>query len=316
MSIFSAKVQKVILFVRRHFQSVNKTSARWVIGAALFILINGYILYRLARDWESLQQIAWPTLQPGWLLAAATIQFIGLLIAISGWRYILHAFGVQIPFRQHFKIYTISILTRRLPGIGLDILSRTYLYKQKGFTEKQISVTALTEMVVFGLSGAVLTILVGLFAARFDDYATMLLMISALVLFGVLIASSPFQRFLVWLNQGKDTVAMLKRHHFYNWIAINVLTVFLGGLTIAFLAFAMGHTSPELILPIVQAWAITLCVGVLFFWVPGGSVLVNGMLLLALSTSLSTPEALTLLILFRVWVILAEVLWGTLGLLL
>lgn len=286
-----------------------------MIGATLFILINGYIIYRLARDWESLQQIVWPTLQLGWLMAAATIQFIGLLVAISGWRYILHSFGVQILFRQHFKIYTISILTRRLSGIGLDILSRTYLYKQKGFAEKQISVTALTEMVVFGLSGAVVTILVGLFAARFDDYKTMLLMFSVLVLFGVLITSRPFQRFLVWFNQGKDTIAMLKPHHFFNWIAINVLTVFFGGLTIAFLAFAMGHTSPDLILPIVQAWAITVSVGVLFFWVPGGSVLINSVLLLALSTSLSTTEALTLLILFRVWVILAEVLWGTLGLL-
>ncbi|NJL05191.1 MAG: hypothetical protein HC911_09870 [Chloroflexaceae bacterium] len=249
-----------------------------------------------------------------WLLGAATVQFIGLLIAISGWRYILLSFGVQIPLRQHFKIYTISILTRRLPGIGLDILSRTYLYKQKGFAEKQISVIALTEMVIFGLSGAVLTILISLFAARFDNYTTILLMLAVLVLFGVLIASSPFQWFLVWLNQGNDTVAMLKCHYFYNWIAINVLTVFLGGLTIAFLAFALGYTSPDLILTIVQAWAITVGVGVLFFWVPGGSVFVNGVLLLALSTSLTTTEALTLLILFRVWVILAEVLWGTLGL--
>jgi hypothetical protein len=293
--------------------SMQNHPLRWAVGLGLFLLINSYIIYRLYKEWPQVQAISWAQMDLRWLALSATIQFIGLCILINGWRFVLHQFGIHIRFRDHFKIYTLSLLAKKLPGIGLDVLSRVYLYRRHGDNAIQVSVTSILEIVILGLAAAVVALLTMLLPAGYSEHVPPLLLLGILALFVVLIPSPLFRSFLTWVSRGEENHQQLRWYHLFAWVGVNVITITLGGLTLFFFALAFGRIEASAMIPLIQGWAQTIAAGTLLVAIPGGSYINNGVLVLILSTMMPTPEALVLLIAWRIWNTCSELVWGAIG---
>lgn len=313
MTQTSATVEKPATIIQRGKELVQSRRFQWTAGVVIFLLVNGYIAYRLYKDWGQVQSIDWLNLNMGLLALTATAQFIGLLIAIAGWRYILHQFGYRISFWEHFRIYTISNLIRKLPGIGLGILSRVYMYRQRGGDEIQISVTSLTEFVIFGISGAIITLVGMLLPGGYTPPVPPLVLVGVLAVFACLIPSPLFRRFLRWINRNKQEHLRLRWYHILYWVALNTITTTIGGTTLFFFCLAFGSVDESALIPLIQGWALTITSGSLLFWLPESKGVTSGILAVILATMMPMPQAVVLLIAWRIWNSLNEVLWGTIG---
>lgn len=299
--------------VRRVVHTVQKSQWRWLIGLLLFLPLNGYILYRLYADWEKIRSMEdWLHPDMGGVVLTAGVQLIGLLVAIYAWFYILQKLGYLVSFQRHFKIYTISKMARLIPGIGWDILSRVYLYTRDGGSKIEVTVATVVEIGIFGLSSAIVASVTGLFAAE-NNYIHPAILIGVLVLLLLFIPSPLFRRLLAWVNRHHTGAFDLEWYHFINWIMLNTLTIALGGVTFFLFSRALGVVDETALIPLVQGWALTMVAGSLLFWLPVGMGVSNSIVVLILSTMMPTPEALLLLIAWRVWNTLNELVWGLIG---
>jgi hypothetical protein len=300
-------------FVRQLRTSFQMRRWQWIGGLVCFLLINGYIAYRLYHDWHQLESLEWLRPDPVFLGITLVIQFIGLLIVIHNWRYILQQFGYQITFRRHFKVYTISTLARKIPGIGWDILSRVYMYHRDGGNKIQISVATMVEVVILGVSGIIVALGTLLLPGSRMDQVHPLLLVGVLLLFLVLIPSPLFRRFLTWINRGKTAELELRWHHMLNWALMNTLTITLGGISLFFFCRAFHAVDATAFVPLVQAWALTIVSGSLLTWLPTDIGVTSGVLVLILAMMMPMPQALMLLIAWRIWSTMSQLLWGSIG---
>ena len=302
---------------RDYFQQLHTSFQsrrwQWIGGLVCFLLINGYIAYRLYKDWHQLEAVEWIRPDPILLGITVIIQFIGLLIVIYSWQYILKQFGYQISFRRHFKVYTISILAHKIPGIGWDIISRVYMYHRDGGDKIQVSIATLVEVVILGIA-AILVSLITLFLPSGQiEYIHPPLLISILVFFVVLICSPIFQRFLKWLNREKHAQFELSWYHMLSWVLMNTLTITLGGVSLFFFCRAFHVVDIIAFVPLIQTWALTVVSGSLLTWIPVDIGVTSSVIVLILATMMPMPQALMLLIAWRIWSTLNQLLWGGIG---
>ncbi len=302
--------------LRRLWANIQSHPLRWGIGTVLIVLINGYILYRLWAERHAFAEIDWSQLDLRWLGVAFVVQTLGLGIAVLGWQIILRQAGYPLPFRQHFKIYTLALLARRLPGIGWDILGRVYLYRQHGVRELLVSVVAIGELVTLGVAGALVVLLTALLPGTPLPDLPLPLLIGALVLFLGLVPTPLFQRLLLRLSPTGEATLHLRWYHLYLWLGISTGVVLIGGLCLFFLASAFSGPVWVALVPMLQTWGVFMAVGILLIWVPGSQAITLSMLMLVLATMMPTPQALLLLVAWRLWLMLIEITWGLIGLLL
>jgi hypothetical protein len=311
----SVLMQRPLALLRRLFTSFQTHRWQWIGGLLCFAVVNGYIAYRLYRDWGEIQSLGWDWLKPDAPLLglAALIQLLGALTAIYGWNYILRQFGYQIPFRRHFKVYALSNLARKIPGIGWDILSRVYMYQRDGGDKVQVSVATVVEMTIFGISSALVALVTTMLPGSLTGYINPWWLLGVLAIFAVIIPSPLFRRFLNWLNRGEGGELQLRWHHLFNWALINVVTIFLGGVALFIFCRAFGLVDSSAFVPIVQGWALTMVSGVLLFWLPADLGVTSGIIVLVLGTMMPFPQALVVLIAWRIWNTLNEIIWGGIG---
>lgn len=301
---------KMVLRVRQRLQIFRTHRWQSLLGLLLFGLINSYIAYRLFKDWDQIRSLSQFQLNGPLLGFTASIQFIGVTIAISGWMYMLHRFGYKIPFRRHFKNYALSSVARKLPGIGWNIISRVYLYEQSGVSKLQISVASVTETVIFGISGAIVTLLTMLVPSNRPSSIHPAVLLIILAVFLLLVLSPWTTRLIQRMNHTQNNEFQLQAHDLLIWSLINTATITLGGIALFTFCRALGVVDDTAMLPLIQSWALTVVAGSVLFWVPSLFDISNSVIILMLSTMMPVPQAMVLLIAWRVWCTLNEVLWG------
>lgn len=298
------------------FSRFQQSRWQWAVIGPLFVLLNGYVLYRLYQDWGQIRDLEWP--QPHWGLLALTalIQFIGALLLVYSWTYVMRQFGYHVTFRRHFRIYMLSNLARKIPGFGWNIISRAYMYRQDQGDVVKVSVSSLAEMAIFGVAAAVVALLSLALPGSQADFLHPLALAGVIVGFFALVPSPLFRPVLRWVNKGQPPEHHLRWPHVLNWMGLNVIVTLLGGLTLHLFCLTFGMVSVGDFALILQCWALTIVLGSIFFWLPASSGISNGVMVVMLATLMSMPQALLLLVLWRIWVNLTEVAWGGLSLLL
>lgn len=312
----SATLRRPLAKLRRLWESMQTHPLRWGLGTLLFVLVNGYILYKLWQERQAFFDLDWSQIDLRWLGVAFVIQTIGLGVAVLGWQMVLRQAGYPLPFRQHLKIYTLALLARRVPGIGWDILGRVYLYRQHGVRELLVSVVAVGEFVTLGLAGAIVLLLTASLPGTPLPDLPVPLLVGALVLFLALVPTPLFQRLLHRLSPAGEEQLHLHWYHLYLWLGISTAVVLIGGICLFCIASAFSGPVWAALIPLIQTWGAFMAVGILLIWLPGGQAITLGMLMVALTTMMPTPEAVLLLVAWRLWLMLIELTWGLLGLLL
>ncbi|PDW03889.1 lysylphosphatidylglycerol synthase domain-containing protein [Candidatus Viridilinea mediisalina] len=304
------------LRLRKWFTAFQQSRWQWVVIGLCFVLFNGYILYRLYQDWGQLRALEWP--RPDLLLLGLTalVQFSGALLLVYSWTYMMGQFGYQVSFRRHFRVYMISNLARKIPGFGWNIISRVYMYQRDTGDVVKVTATSLAETVIFGIAAAVVALLALLLPGSQADFIPPSILIGVILGFVALVPSPIFRPVLRWLNKGQPPEHQLRWPHLLQWAGLNVLVTVLGGITLYLFCRAFGMIEPGDYALIIQCWALTVVVGALLFWMPASSGVSNSITVVILATIMPMPQALLLMLLWRVWVNLTEVTWGGISLLL
>lgn len=314
----SRLLQKIRQRIQTAISSFQSHTWQWLLGISCFFLVNGYIAYLLYKDWGALQQDGWDWLQPDfrWLVLTSIVQLAGLLCAIYGWWFIMRQFGYDISFRRHYKNYTLGNLARKLPGIGWDIISRVYLYQKEGSSKVQVSIATVAETITFGISSAIIALITLTLPGSLTNSINPWILVSILAVFGLLIPTPLFRRFLDWLNKYNEGGAKLRWQHFFLWVGFNLITIALGGVALYCFCNAFGIDGTVAIVPIMQCWALVMVFGVILSWIPADLGVSNGIIILALSTMMPAHQAILLLVAWRVWNTLNDLAWGGIGLIL
>lgn len=301
---------------RRMLASFQNSRWQWIIGGALFLLVNSYILYRLYQDWGQIRSLEWPQPDIALLTLTALIQLFGALLLVYSWNYVLHQFGYQVPFRRHFRVYMISNLARKIPGFGWNIVSRVYMYRRDGGDYMQVTVTSLAETAIFGVAAAIVALLALLLPGSRADFLHPAILVGVVIGFIALIPSPLFRRFLNWLNKDQSLDNRLRWPHLLTWTGLNIVVTLLGGITLYLFCRAFDLIGPADYALMIQCWALTVVVGALLFWLPASTGVSNSITIVILATLMPMPQALLLLIFWRIWVTLTELAWGGIGFLL
>ncbi len=286
---------------------------QWMLGLAFFLLINGYIGYRLYQDRDQIAQLWDVQIEPVWLGMAFIVQTAGVLIAVSGWGAILRCSGHNIPLRTHFRIYALSNLAARLPGVGMVAVSRVFMYRQQGVDGVQVAALALIEPPVFGLAGVIVALATFSLSGSMTAYVSPWLLAGVLAMLLLLLPSPLFRWFLNWLI-ARHPAATLRWQHLLFWALRNIATITLGGLALYFVCRSIFFIPESALILLIQCWALLVVTGALLFWIPFDLGVTNSVLVIILSTMMPVPQALLVLVIWRVWGVLVDLTWGATGL--
>jgi len=290
---------------------------QWIVSVVLFVLVNGYIFYRLTREWSSITSIQWTLSRPIDLLFAAVVHLIGVTTVIAAWGMILRRYGYAISFRRHFKVYTLANLARKLPGgLGIDLLSRLYMYEKDGGGRLQISFVTLIEPIVLGIAATVVLLITLLIPGGALSDISPLVPLGVLALFCVLLPSPLFRALLTRVSKAKPDDPQLRWQHVFTWVSINTITITLGGLTLFLFCRALGVAGDSALPVLIQFWAFVVASSSLIAWLPIDIGAMNGLTILALATLMPMPQAIALLVIWRIWLTLIDMAWGGIGFLL
>ena len=100
--------------------------------------------------------------------------------------------------------------------------------------------------------------------------------------------------------------------HILRWIAVNTFTITLGGVTLFFFCQAF-HVVPTAPLTLVQYWAMIVVSGMFLVWLPIDIGAANSLTIVLLANLMPMPQAVFILVVWRFWNTLNEMLWGALG---
>lgn len=286
---------------------------QWLMGLAFFALVNGYIGYRLYQDRDQIAKLWNTQIEPTWLGLAFIVQTAGVLIAVGSWGGMLRRSGYDIPLRIHFRIYALSNLAARLPGIGMVAISRSFLYGQRGVDGVQVAVLSLIEPPVFGFAGVIVALVTLLLPGSMSEYANPWLLAGMLATLLLLLPSPLFRRFLDWLV-ARHPAAILRWQHLLIWVLCNIATIILGGTALYLVCRSVSFIPESALILLIQCWALLIVTGSLLFWIPFDLGVTSSVMVIILSTMMPVPQALLIMVIWRVWGVLVDLTWGAAGL--
>jgi uncharacterized membrane protein YbhN (UPF0104 family) len=305
---------RVRLIVQHLWEAFQSRRWQWTLGAIFFLAINGYIGYRLYQDRDQIAQLRDIQVELIWLIVAFIVQTAGMLNAVDAWGTMLRRLGYNLPLRKHFRIYALSNLAARLPGIGVTAASRAFMYGQHGVDGIRVAAIALIEPLVFGAAATIVALITLALPGGVGGVANPWILGGALSIVLLILPSPLFRRLLDWLTVRHSATTTLQWRHVLVWVARNTITIVLGGIAL-YCVCRTASAIPEFSFVIfIQCWALLVVAGSLLFWIPVELGITNIILVLTLSTMMPMPQALLLLIAWRVWGMLVDLVWGTAGL--
>jgi uncharacterized membrane protein YbhN (UPF0104 family) len=280
---------------------------RWstFLGGALvlvFFIAAGIVFWRDGRALS--EQI--DHLDYRLLLLSFLIEIVGWLIAVPIWQQIVARFDSRVRLRDHFRIYTYSMLGIVVPGRLWGLVGRTVLYERKGIASFQIAVASVIEYLLIGLSGLLVFGLTTSFSGVENLWQRPIVAVICIFVTLLLVQPFLFNRMALWVLKRSRQVDTLPNPTRYRdlalWLLVESIVVVIGG-TAVFVLFASLYTpSPQLYLLTITAWAAAAIAGNLFFWIPG-PVLRDGLMIALLASALPDSLALLLVLIVRVWTI-------------
>ncbi|HSZ59649.1 MAG TPA: lysylphosphatidylglycerol synthase domain-containing protein [Tepidisphaeraceae bacterium] len=125
-----------------------------VITAAIF----AWIFKPIVQHWEQVKDRIHHS--SGWRVLVASLMFAAFLFAFraSTWRRILVGFGHRIPMAPAVRIWSSSELSRYLPGVIWQVVSRIYLVRPYGVRGSVCSASQMLELILFLLANVLLAV--------------------------------------------------------------------------------------------------------------------------------------------------------------
>jgi uncharacterized membrane protein YbhN (UPF0104 family) len=288
-----------------------------LVGAVLFFL--GLSVY---RGWRDASRFQW-NVRPWPLVVSFALALAFWFMTGGGWNLMVRYLGGTLALRKGMKVYFLSNLGWYLPGKVWYAVGRAYLGQQQGISVGVISTSVLMEMALSLTSSALMATLALPLVSPLLGAKSLYLGIAVLVL-GLAVLHpalmKPLLTFLERLLPGPK--GGLQTHEFRRTVPPLRYSVMMG--LLAGYLFIWGFVGAAFfvllnaIYPLPLAWlptiaaiyAISWIAGFLTPFAPSGLGVREGTMILLLGQYLPVPAVTSTAILFRIWLILAEVIWA------
>jgi len=285
---------------------------RWLYAAviALAIIMLGW---SVTHNWETLSSYDWKW---NWraLLLALICYCVSLLCAVCGWRDIMHALGVNLSLRKHWKVYTFTNLARRLPTAIWYASGRLLMYEQLKVAKRITSMALIIEVFVTAyagaISGAIFTSIAGQ-SVGWTETKWVYLVLFVGIIFVVrpqwaLLMFNALQRYLdrssidITLNW-RDTM---------RWTGIYTLNWMSGGFMLYWMISILHPVPFRAILGVISMWIVSgVAASIFTTFLPFSFGPRELALTLLLSNLIPPPVAATISVLSRVWLGINQLIW-------
>ena len=273
-----------------------------------------FVIYAIYSNWQHLKAYDWQ-IHPKYLLLAFLFYPFGMLPTAAAWHQLMRMLGGEPSWRINLRFYSLSSLSRRIPGMIWHVASRLALYHNRQVSPMlTITATAL-EVVFLALTG-------------FTIYLLTLAITSTKIHPGlriiVLIAAALFTASILWMpSLNRISGRLLRRFHVDQIPELHrgdivklvglMVSAWIGGGIILFV-LTQGLTqlplSIDYLVMTIGAWsasgAVSLTIGVLV----QGAGLREVTLSALLSATMPLPIALIVSIAFRLLILIGETAWA------
>lgn len=289
--------------------------SRRAIGYAIATLLFGFIAYSLFKSWRQIDLSSF-SLDAKYLFASLVPHAVGMALAALGWGLIVQRLDSGSSLLQSAKIYYYTNVPKNLPGSVWYMFGRVYLHEKEGLTKAVASVALVLEMVLILLASALVYMACLMLqpGSGVVDWRYILLVLAA---GAVLLHPGVFGRVVNWilgkLGQKGTTQVSLQFRDIVLWLVLYVVVIAIGGAALFLLVNAVYPAAAGTFPLITRAWAISVILSSLVFWLPGHLGIRDGVLVMALSSFLPMSAALVIALLWRVWMALDELLWAAIA---
>jgi hypothetical protein len=244
----------------------------------------------------------------------------------GGWNLMVRYLGGTLALRKGMKVYFLSNLGWYLPGKVWYAVGRAYLGQQEGVSVGVISTSVLMEMALSFTSSTLMATLAlplvsPLLGAKSLYLGIAVLVLGLAVLHPALMKPSltllerllPGPKGVLQTYEFRRTVPPLR---YSVMMSLLVGYLFIWGFVGAafFVLLNAIYPLPLAWLPTVVAiYAISWIAGFLTPFAPSGLGVREGTMILLLGQYLPVPAVTSVAILFRIWLILAEVIWAAIA---
>ena len=285
-------------------KSFHKKSLLRILQVVVFLVVVYFLTSSLVKNWSQLQQYDF-SFSFGLLLLSFVFLLGGLFLVSFCWYIILNSFGEKISVRQAFSVWTKAEMVKYIPGMVWTFASRTFLSEK----DKILTLTSVVIEVALKLAASLLLSFVLLFTFFKDTFNIYL--VSGLVVLGVFsLHPRVFNKIMKTgckiIKRPWKAVALSYRNILL-WLLLLMGSWFLIGVGFSLLVYSIGNNYYSLLF-LIGSFALAWSAGFLFFTLPGGIGVREGVMVLVLSTVMPEAVAIVISLSARVWWSIGDVL--------
>jgi hypothetical protein len=231
---------------------------------------------------------------------------LDLLLVVIVWAWLLNSMGKKIKLSTHFIYYSLSNITKRIPGTIWYIASRAQLYKSEQINAKITTVASGVEFVILIMSSILVSILFAIPIITRYAYSP-LLFILVILIGGVMIHPRVISWILSKLNiesVALDYRLILKSLLIYTFIWI------LGGTVLFFIAKSIYPLELSNLPYVIGAWSFVGFITSVLLFLPTNFGLTEVGLSLLLTNIMPSSIAVIISIMARIFITIFELFWA------
>jgi hypothetical protein len=283
----------------------------------LAIGVFSFLGIRAIRGFQEISQTS-IDFSPGYLVFSFLSQFFGVLLAAAVWSNILSRINVKTSFSFDLEVFSVSALARKIPGTVWYAIGRLAIYSFEGIKKAPVIIGLAIEAIALALGGAIaLSLSLGLGLISFEWLNKKIFWVATPGLIAIFSILGPkLIEFAVRRTQKRDpsvktnVLPQIKTSDVLVWLAGEAgVAAFAGGVAY----FVLRSIIPDSSVPyaaVMGAFSMSMVIGPIAMWLPGDIGIKDGFMYLVLIAWMSSSQAAVIVLAWRIWLSLIEILIG------
>jgi uncharacterized membrane protein YbhN (UPF0104 family) len=294
---------------KKAMRSFNyRLTFKWAIIVAIFFFLGKMVW----DDWNQVKVTPF-TLRPFPFILSTLIFAFSYFIQIWAWYLITLKLEIALSPSDTLKIWFYSQLGKYLPGKIWLFLSRFHFYESRGKSKKAISIALYLENVTIIMAAGLIFLAVLIFFREIGSSYSWGRSGGVVLLFllgFIFLHPRVLQKILNWalIHFKREPVFLSISYSDVLWILfVCIISWLIGGIGFYLFVDSVYPATPQYILFLTGALAISSTLGLIAIFAPSGLGVREGVLVYLLSLMMPPPIAVIISILTRIWMTLIEI---------
>lgn len=293
------------IFQRRIKPFFASKPGQWLFSIAA-IAFTGLVLGMLVwRERSVLFRYQW-SIDFQAIVSAFLVYTAALFLASFIWVRIVSAMGARVSFWEHFRLFCISMLAKRLPGTVWYVVYRNQVYQKEGLSARLTTLASGFEYALMMVSSILVTFLFAIPLIKLNSTQFWLVIIAF-----VLFASLLHPRVLGWSLRRLGKVNQpFEYRKVIIWLLFYVGLRLLSGLLVFYIARIIYPVPWGDALMVIGGWSLASVITNLLLFFPSNMGLTEVTFSLVLSSIMPSSIAVVAAVLTRIVTMSFELLWA------